>query len=75
MDVDMDQIWKTIFSKEAVGIMVLIIVGLLVFNFIQKMSKIVLSVIALAALVIVGYIFFPGFLESAVSWLQGGWMN
>ncbi len=75
MDVDMDQIWKTIFSKEAVGIMVLIIVGLLVFNFIQKMSKIVLSVIALAALVIVGYIFFPGFLESAVSWFQGGWMN
>ncbi len=71
----MDQIWKTIFSKEAVGIMVLIIVGLLVFNFIQKMSKIVLSVIALAALVIVGYIFFPGFLESAVSWFQGGWMN
>lgn len=72
MNIDMDQIWKTIFSGEPIGIIILIITGLIVFYFIQKLGKIVLFLITLVVLAIIVYVFFPGLLDSAVDWFRNG---
>ena len=75
MDIDMDQIWKTIFSKEAIGIIVILIGAYLVLKVLKKINKAVLAAMVIGALVAVGYIFFPGLLDAAVTWFKGGWMD
>ncbi len=70
MDIDMDQIWKTIFSGEPIGIIILIITGLIVFYFIYKLGKIFLFLITLIGLAIIGYVFFPDLLDSAIDWFR-----
>ena len=75
MDVDMDQIWKIIFSKETIGIIVLIIGVFLVLKVLKKINKALLAVIVIGALVVVGYVFFPGLLDAALAWFRGGWMD
>ena len=75
MDVDMDQIWKTIFSIETIRIIVLIIGVFLVLKVLKKINKAVLAAIIIGALVVVGYVFFPGLLDAALVWFKGGWMD
>ena len=75
MEVDMDDIWKTIFSREAIGIMVVIVGVFIVLRFLKRVHKGLLAVIVLGALVAVGYVYFPELLDAVVTWFKGGWMD
>ncbi|AWT60464.1 MAG: hypothetical protein DF168_01678 [Candidatus Moanabacter tarae] len=70
MDVDMDQIWNTIFSGEPTGIIILIVTGLIVFYVIYRLGKVFLLLVTLITLAIVGYVFFPGLFDSALEWFR-----
>mgnify|MGYP001215061890 CR=1 FL=1 len=75
MNVDMTQIWQTIFSKETIGIIVLLIGVFMVRILMKKMNKMVLAVIVLGAFAGVCYVFFPGFVEVGTAFMQGSWMD
>ena len=64
MNVDMNQIWQTILSKETIGIIILIIGVFIVLKLLKKMNKMLLALLVFAALAGIGYIFFPGLIES-----------
>ncbi len=75
MNIDMNQIWQVIFSKETIGIIILIVGFFLVMKLLKKMSKMVLAVLAIGALAGIWYVFFPGLIEAGTAFVQGNWMD
>jgi cyanate permease len=71
----MNQIWQTIFSKETIGIGIIIIGAFIVMKLLKKMNKMVLAALVIGALVGIGYIFFPGLVEAGTGFVQGSWME
>ena len=75
MNVDMNQIWQTIFSKETIGIVIIIFGAFIVMKLLKKMNKMVLALIVIGALVGIGYVFFPGLVDAGTAFVRGSWMD